>query len=334
MVWKAIIGLGSLGIIFSIILVIAYTKFRVEFSEKLKKIIETLPGANCGACGFGGCEAYAKALVEGKASPDLCAPGGRDVATKLATILGKEVKLKEPQIAFVRCQGAQGIATDRFEYIGIETCKSANIIGGGYKGCEYGCLGFGDCVSVCKFNAIHMGENGLPVIDEGNCTGCGACVSACPRGIITLIPESQKTIVACISKDKGPLVRKVCKKGCIACGICEKVCPTGAIKVIDNVAIIDPEKCTNCGICVYKCPTKAIIEKIKFRPTARIDENLCTRCGECAKVCPTKAITGDENTPYKVNVEKCIGCGECQKVCKPKAITLYDTEGLELSKLT
>lgn len=223
------------------------------------------------------------------------------------------------KIAFVRCSGGTK-AKDKYIYEGIKSCQAANFYAGGQKACFYGCLGYGDCVDVCEFDAIYMGDDNLPHVIDEKCVGCGACVEACPKGIIELVPEDQNIIVACISNDAGKVVREVCKTGCIACRICEKNCPYNAIYVENNVAIVDYEKCTSCGICVAKCPTKVIADKIKYRPKMVIQNN-CVGCTKCAKVCPVNAISGNLKEKHTIDPEKCIGCGECIKVCPVGAIT-------------
>jgi RnfABCDGE-type electron transport complex B subunit len=317
----ALASLGGLGLVLSIILVIAQTKLAIEVSEKQKKILSVLPGANCGACGFPGCEAMAEALAKNGIEAGFCPVGGQAVMDKIAKILGTEAKKVEPKVAVLRCQGGRDKTTQKFKYVGPQDCVAANLVQGGPISCRYGCLGFGNCVDVCPFNAITMGENRLPVISDEKCTGCGICVEECPRNLLELIPKSQKIFVACSSSDKAKVVRESCKTGCIACKICEKNCPYDAIKVENNCARINFEKCQNCGICVVKCPRKCIADKQKSRPKAMIGTE-CTGCGECVSVCPMNAISGEKGKQHTVDLNKCIGCGLCYKVCKHNAITM------------
>lgn len=257
---KAILALGILGGLFGAALALAARKFATESDPRVDRILESLPGANCGACGFAGCQNLASAIAGGKAPVNACPVGGQAVADKVAGIMGVEpVASLERKIARVMCGGTQDKAQTRFEYEGVQDCRAALLVSGGPKACMWGCLGFGTCVRACPFGALTMGPGGLPIVDEGKCTGCGKCVEACPRGIMELIPESRKVRIACRSCEKGAAVRKVCKVGCIACGICVKSCPQGAITLVDNLARIDYEKCDNCGVCVDKCPTKCII---------------------------------------------------------------------------
>ena len=322
LVVKALICLGGLGLIFSVILAIAHTRLAVKVSEKQQRLVAALPGANCGACGFAGCEAYAEALATNdEVEANLCTVGGKETAEKIAEILGVEVKVKEETVVRLRCQGGKAETSERFTYLGIDSCAAANLVALGSKSCTFGCLGFGDCVEVCPFDAIKMGDNGLPVIDEEKCTGCGKCVAACPKNILELLPKVQKVYVACNSPKIAKEVRAACKIGCIACKICEKSCPYDAIHVVNNLARIDYEKCENCGICVHKCPTHCIVETEKKRPKAMIGTK-CTGCEECKAVCPVKAITGEPGEQHVVDLKKCIGCALCYKTCKYDAITM------------
>jgi len=257
-----ILTLSILGLLFGIGLALFFKIFQTKEDPRIAQILEFLPGANCGACGFAGCFGLAQAIAEGKASPTRCAPLGLEKQKKIAEMFGIKIEEKTRLVATLICNG--GIkAEDKFVYQGIETCFSANLLHGGQKTCPYGCLGFGDCVKVCPFGAIYMDkEKKLPVIIEEKCTGCGLCIKTCPKKILTLRPADKKVYVMCNSIDKGALVNKYCKSGCIGCYKCEKVCPSEAIHVKNNLAVIDYEKCTNCGECVKVCPTKVIMQII------------------------------------------------------------------------
>ncbi|MGE4357923.1 MAG: RnfABCDGE type electron transport complex subunit B [Candidatus Omnitrophota bacterium] len=254
-----VLFLSTLGLLFGIGLAITFKIFKVEEDTRLNKILELLPGANCGACGYAGCFGMAQAIVEGKASPTACAPVSLEAKEKISAILGKEIKEEKIKyVATILCNGGS-TALDKFIYQGIKTCASAKLLQGGQKLCDYGCLGFGDCVKICPFGAIYVDkEKNLPVIDEEKCTACGLCIKACPKKIIVLKPKDKKIYVMCRSLDKGALVSKYCKNGCIGCLKCEKACPTHAIQVKDNLASIDYEKCIQCGECIKVCPTKVI----------------------------------------------------------------------------
>jgi|YelNatPaOPRAMG01_1025707.scaffolds.fasta_scaffold00426_24 Na+-translocating ferredoxin:NAD+ oxidoreductase RNF subunit RnfB len=260
LVLTTILVLGGIGFLFGAGLAIAGERFKVEIDPRVSEILSVLPGGNCGACGYTGCEACATAIVEGRAPITACVVGGEKVAKEIARIMGvnEEISLVK-QVSFLKCQGGKGIAQEKFIYKGVETCKAANLVQGGYKGCPTGCLGYGDCVRACPFDAIHMGDDGLPKIDVDKCTGCGLCVKACPRGILTLLPVNIPLLLGCKSELPGPDARKVCSHACIGCGICERVCPKGAIKMDGRFPVINYDLCDGCGICVEKCPTKALI---------------------------------------------------------------------------
>lgn len=264
----SILTISSIGIFFGLVLSYAKQKLNVEKDPRIAKVLDALPGANCGACGMPGCSAYASKIVENQAPINLCPVGGEESVNKISSIMGMEAAVKEKQKARIHCQGGRNESKDMFIYDGPKSCLSASQIMGGYKACAYGCLGFGDCVRVCPFNAIVINENRLPVIDWDKCTGCGNCVSECPRGIISLVNENLYTHVVCRNKEKGGAMKKSCSAGCIACKKCEKICREDvfadnpdidtAISVIDFLAVIDYEKCINCGKCAEACPQNVI----------------------------------------------------------------------------
>ena len=248
----------AIGVVLGIGLSLADKFMSVPVDEKQIKIRECLPGANCGACGYSGCDGYAAALAEGKAEPNKCAPGGEATAKALGEVLGVEVKAQS-LVAFIACGGTPDTVKPAFEYTGFKTCAAAKLAGGGPLACEFGCLGLGDCMRACEFGGITL-KDGRPVICEDICAACGKCVKACPKSLISLIPKDEaKTRVRCSNKKKGPQVVKSCDVSCIACGMCERNCEAGAIKVIDNLAVIDYSLCTSCGKCKEVCPRKAII---------------------------------------------------------------------------
>ena len=240
----------AMGLVFAVILTIAAKVFFVPVDETVIKLREQLPGANCGGCGFAGCDDYASALAadpEG-VGPNKCPVGGADCAAALAAILGIEAGSAGPQVATVMCNGNSQAAKSLLEYQGLTTCSAASTLYGGMNQCKYGCLGLGDCTRACNFDAIKICD-GVAVVARELCSGCGACASACPKN---------KVVVQCHSEDKGAATRKACSNGCIACGKCTKVCKFEAITVENNHAYIDPEKCKNCGLCAKECPTGAI----------------------------------------------------------------------------
>ncbi|UCE41270.1 MAG: RnfABCDGE type electron transport complex subunit B [Candidatus Aminicenantes bacterium] len=248
----------ALGFLFSTGLVLAYKKLRVEEDPKIERVSLVLPQANCGACGYSGCRAFAEAVVNGEIEANGCPVGGSDVAQDVAAILGVKSGEVIQKVARVHCRGTHQAAKDRGAYLGISTCYASHLLGGN-KQCSYGCMGYGDCVRVCLFDAMEMGEEGLPIINEAKCTACGKCVDACPRNILGMHPKSQNILVYCRSEDRGPTARKVCKNACIACGICVRACPD-AIVLENNLAVItdykkiDPENIPE----IEKCPTASI----------------------------------------------------------------------------
>lgn len=267
----AIAVLGGMGLLFGFGLAYIARRLAVAEDERLQDILNILPGADCGACGCAGCRAFARELLAGSREPSGCVAGGRQVAEKLAALLGTEAGEVKPKVAQVMCAGGREECGERFKYVGLMSCEAANLVGGGFKACEYGCLGLGDCVRACRFDAIRMGENGLPVVDRGKCVGCGACVRACPRGIIELIPADSMVVVRCSSKAPPREVRAACSIGCIACRRCERACQHDAIHVDKEtfLARIDYEKCVNCGACVEACPRKVIaVERAEAVPSA------------------------------------------------------------------
>lgn len=252
-----IIIVSVIGLLCAVLLVVASKFLFVPVDTRAEDIREMLPGANCGACGFAGCDDYAKAVADGRAKTNLCVPGGNDASAKISAYLGVAAEAEEPHKAVVHCSGTCDKCGEIMDYHGPATCAACGALYRGKKKCGYGCMGFGDCVSVCKFDAISV-VNGVARVDESACTGCGACAKACPHRLIDLIPVSSHVRVECSSHDKGPVVRQVCSAGCIGCMMCTKVCPTGAITVTNFLASIDPAKCTNCGACIEKCPVKVI----------------------------------------------------------------------------
>ncbi len=318
-----LVVLAGLGIIFGIALAIVAARFVVKVDPKVEKVRETLPGANCGACGFAGCMGYAEAVA---GNPDvavnMCAPGKSAVAEKIADITGKRAEKVEPKIARVFCQGGTSLTQRKFIYTGVQDCTAAVLAAGGDKSCEFGCLGYGTCMRACPFGAITMSADKLPLIDPDKCTACGKCVAACPKQVIELAQASKAVVISCHSRDKGVDTKKKCQVGCIGCGICVKTCPVDAIKVDNNVARIDHAKCIVCGLCVKKCPTNAIRDYIPVRPKAYIDPAKCAGIDVCKKVCPVSAISGDVKAGHVVNQGKCIGCRMCEARCAKKAITM------------
>ena len=253
----ATITVGAIGLLIGILLIMVDKKFKVEVDEKELAVREFLPGNNCGACGFAGCDAMAAAIAKGEAPVNGCPVGGAAGAEQIAKIMGVEAEEAERKVAFVKCSGTSDKAVQKCNYVGIHDCNAA--VGAGISpwACDYGCLGFGSCAAVCPFDAIHV-IDGVAVVDRTKCKACTKCVAACPKHLIEIVPDKAKYAVSCSNKDRGPAVKKVCTSGCIGCKLCEKQCEHDAIHVDGNVAAIDYEKCVGCGKCAEKCPAQNI----------------------------------------------------------------------------
>ena len=246
-----------IGLILGLLLALASKTFAVDKDSREEEITAVLPGANCGGCGYAGCNDYAHKILAGEATTGKCPVGGDIVAEKIADIMGVSPEKPVRMRAQVLCSGTRTLANRKYAYQGLSDCLSVAKLGNGPKECQYGCIGLGTCVKKCAFNAIKI-ENGVAVVEYEKCRACGVCVESCPQKIIRLIPFDTDVWVGCASKDKGPVVRSLCKVGCIGCALCVKVCPTGAISVDDGVAVIDYDKCIDCGACAEKCPRKII----------------------------------------------------------------------------
>lgn len=255
----AAIIVSATGLLLGLGLAIASKVMAVPVDETAQAIEEVLPGANCGACGFSGCAGYADALSKGTTSEtNLCAPGGAEVATAVAGVLGVDGGSVVPMAAVVACNGTCENCDTMLDYKGVSSCKAAAQLFGGQKDCNFGCLGFGDCVDACPYDAIAI-CNGVARVNPLECRACKICINTCPKGIIELVPLHQtKAVVFCNNKNKGAQTRKECKVGCIGCMKCVKACEYDAIKVENNCAHVDYDKCVGCGKCVEGCPTHCL----------------------------------------------------------------------------
>jgi len=270
MILIAVISLGVIGAIGAIILYLASKKFEVYEDPRIAQVQEILPAANCGGCGYPGCSGFATACVNSDSLDGLfCPVGGSEVMGKVAGILGKEASNADATVAVVRCNGTCEARPKINQYDGVKSCAVASSLYGGETGCSFGCHGYGDCVTVCNFDAIFINPvTGIAEVIEDKCTSCGACVKACPKNLIELRkkgPKSRRIFVSCMNKDKGVIAKKACTNACIGCSLCFKECAFDAIKIENNLAYIDHNKCRLCRKCVDVCPTNAIHE-LNFPP--------------------------------------------------------------------
>lgn len=257
-VLPAVLFVGAVGLICALLLVIAAKFMSVKTDERVTKIRECLPGANCGACGFTGCDGYADALVNIPGTKtNLCIPGSDTVSKKISGLLGVQFEDVAEQVAVVHCNGDCRNTRKKHDYVGIQTCTAVKLFYGGDGLCTYGCLGYGDCARVCPNNAICL-KDGIARVNFEKCIGCGLCAKTCPNHVIHMTPDTAEVVVTCSNEDPGAVARKKCTNACIGCKKCEKSCPEGAIEVRDNLSHFDYSKCSGCGTCAQVCPTGAI----------------------------------------------------------------------------
>ncbi len=251
------VSLGAIAFLSGVVLFLASKKFAVQENPLIDDVEALLPGANCGGCGFAGCRAFAEGLVDSNDLSRTCPVAGANVMQQIAKVLGVEMIQTDRMVARVNCRGG---ADSRREatYLGIRNCSAATIGNSVDLVCPYGCMGLGDCIRACKFDAIKL-INGLAVVDEDKCVACGACVKTCPRNLISMTPYAKRVYVACSSPEKGADVKSYCSVGCIGCKLCEKACSYSAIEYQPFLSRVNPQNCTECMACVEKCPTKTIL---------------------------------------------------------------------------
>ncbi len=329
-IFLPVIVVGIIGLFFGLGLGVASKKLHVYIDPKIARVQNALPNANCGACGYPGCSAFAKAVALGKTDPLGCIPGGSKTAHEIADILGLAPQdSKEPIMAVVHCKGGKSEAKERAIYEGLEDCHAATLVGDGSKVCPNGCLGLGSCARICPFDAIEINDNGLAVVNPDKCTGCGKCVGVCPRNIISMIPKVHKIFLACSNHERGAKVKKYCSVGCTACTLCVKATPSGAISMENNLPALDYTKDENFIPAERKCPSNCFVDLVKVRPKANIGTT-CDGCGICLDACPVPgAIKGEKGERHIIDKNLCIGCGICLNKCPKHAIALWGGLGYD-----
>lgn len=259
MILAAVLILGAVGLTFGVLIAVANRKLRVWEDPRIDIVTAMLPGANCGACGSPGCRAFAELVVAGRQKPAGCNVLDEPGVKNLASYLGVDAGEANKRVARLLCGGGLNVAVQQATYAGLETCAAASTVAGGAKACAWGCLGFGDCATACKFDAIQLDANRLPIVDLAKCTACGDCVDACPKGLFTIMPTDQKLIVQCRSALEGDEVLALCRAACTACGKCVLDAAPGLIAIHDGLAVVDYTKNALASPeATRRCPTDAI----------------------------------------------------------------------------
>jgi len=256
----AVVFMLILGLLLAALLVIANRRLFIYEDPRIDDVEALLPHANCGACGTPGCRAFAEQLVAGQARPGQCSVNSKEMNRLIANFLGVDVGNVEKRVARLACAGGNHVARTHARYSGLDTCRAAALVSGGGKGCVWGCLGFGDCETVCEFDAITMDRHQLPVVDADKCTACGDCVDICPRDLFSLHPVSHRLWVACNNPESGAAAEADCIVLCTGCGRCAADAPEGLISMQQNLAVIDYSRNALASpLAVERCPTGAIV---------------------------------------------------------------------------
>ena len=319
----AALVLGGMGLLFGGLLTLTSKVFAVPANPTRDAVREALPGANCGGCGYPGCDGCADAIAAGKAPVNACPVGGADVSAKIAAIMGVEpADAADRKVARVICQGDLQHCRNKFAYEGIHDCISASLVNDGNRSCKYACLGLGTCVKACAFDAIHIDERlGIAVVDEDKCVACGKCVEACPKHVLDLHPVTEPVRLLCRAAEEGYVVSDNCRTGCIGCERCLHACKFDAITMVNHLPVIDKSKCRSCMMCAEACPTGAMWADWDNRRIAEIDQSQCIGCTMCKRNCPFEAVVGTVKKPHEITAA-CTGCGLCAEKCPKKCITM------------
>jgi len=316
------LAIGCLGLLYGLALAFASKLFMVHIDERITQIVDLLPGANCGGCGYAGCAGYANGIINNNADYTLCGPGGQEIINQIANIIGKKIIKIEKQVALIHCgSGGLNNTNRKYEYYGVDSCRAVVLLSSGPNICTNGCVSQNDCLKACNYNAITLSSENMRLINPDLCTGCGACVKNCPRQLFELVPLSKKVHILCSSTKRGLEAKKQCGAvACVGCGICAKNCPVEAIVVENHLAKINYTVCINCGICAKKCPTGVIRDLCEKRGKAFINHDACIGCTLCSKKCPVKCISGKLKEKHDINTNDCIGCELCVSICPKQAI--------------
>ena len=251
--------MGGLGLLFGIILAVAYRFLRVEEDPLLGEVAEMLPGSNCGACGQPGCNAFAEKIVSGANPPSGCTVASAELIEQIAELLGVDAGGAVKNVARLHCAGGDSRGHQMAAYAGYDGCRAAHIVSGGGKECAWGCLGLSDCDAACKFDAIVMNEDGLPVVDPELCTACGDCVEACPRDLFEILPLDVPLVVQCSAPLAGDKAMEICDVACDACGRCAQDAAPGLITMKNSLPVVDYENGAEASPkATLRCPTGAI----------------------------------------------------------------------------